>query len=186
MTIEAICNQALDLIGYKRHIGSVWDGSPAARVALNAWGDTRDTLLMAMRPDFSIWDDPLTPWKTAPPYYDDIRVWTSDTDPDLPWRYEYILPTDCLVPLAIKPRPHYLPIWRPLPMRFRVKDAHGTSVLLGDDPAPILTSVHSVIAVDLWHNDFIEGMVRVLANKFAPALVHGAVEKEKSDADNPR
>ena len=35
MTIESIVNQALDRIGYKRHLGNIWDGSPAARIALD-------------------------------------------------------------------------------------------------------------------------------------------------------
>src|SRR6185436_12851582 len=74
------------------------------------------------------------------PWYDDVNPWTP-AYPDLPWRYEYPLPALCLVPLAVKPRPAYLPVWRPRPMRFRAKTASGVYTLLGDDPAPILTSV---------------------------------------------
>jgi hypothetical protein len=50
MSIEGICNQALDLIGEKRHIGNIYEGSSVARVALNAWGQTRDDLLQQMHP----------------------------------------------------------------------------------------------------------------------------------------
>jgi hypothetical protein len=186
-TVEAVCNQALDAIGYQRHITSVWDGTRAARIALNAWGDTRDTLFMAMRPDFAIWDDPLVPSKTAPPYYDDVRVWTPTTDPDLPWKYEYQLPANCLVPLVIKPRPSYLTVWRPRQSRYRIKGTiENKHVLLGDDPAPVLTCVHSVPAVPVWENDFIEAMVRVLAQKFQVGLGEGPPPKEeKADANNP-
>jgi hypothetical protein len=40
MTIESICNQALDVIGYARHIGNIYEGSKAARVALDLYGQT--------------------------------------------------------------------------------------------------------------------------------------------------
>lgn len=185
-TIEAVCNQALDAIGYKRHIGNIYEGTQAARIALNMWGDTRDTLFTMLRPDFSVWDDPLEPYKTAPPYYDEQRPWTAETDPDLPWHYEYKIPDNCLVPLAIKPRPSYLPIWRPKWARFRIKGSIVAQdyVLLGDDPAPILTCVHSVPAVWAWHSDFTEGMVRVLARKFQ--VLVGPPPKEEADANNSR
>jgi hypothetical protein len=127
-------------------------------------------------------------FKSAPPYYDDIRVWTPDY-PDLPWLYEYLRPDKCLMPLALKPRPGYLPIWRPRPMRYRFKGslAAGDYVLLGNDPAPVLTCVHSVTDVRVWPSDFIEAMVGVLHKKFAAALGDMPPQKEQGDgADNRR
>lgn len=185
MTIEAIVNQALDRIGYKRHIGTIWDGSAAARVALNTWGDTRDTLLTMLKPDWSLWDDALVPSKIAPPWYDEQRPWDATTDPDMPWRYEYPLADDCLVPLTLKPRADYLAIWRPRPMRFRVKAAAGVLTMLGNDPAPVMTCVHSVHDTALWHNDFVEAMVQTLAKKFQPLMGHPAKE-EQGDGNKPR
>jgi hypothetical protein len=177
MSIEAICNAALDTIGYKRHIGSVWEGTPAARALLDTWGDTRDTLLSAMKPDWSIWDDALTAIKTAPPYYDEQNLWTS-AYPDVPWQYEYGLPELCLVPLSLKKRPDYLTIYRPRPMRFRVK-ANGAYTLLGNDPAPLLTCVHSVRDTGLWPEDFRLTMVEALSKKVAPLV--GAKEVKSAD-----
>lgn len=187
MTIESIVNQALDRIGYKKHLGNIWDGSPPARIALNAWGDTRDTLFTMLQPDWSRWDDPLTPSKTAPPWYDEQTPWDSDLHPDMPWRFEYALPELCLVPLALKPRPAYLPVWRPRPMRWRIKAEGGAYTMLGNDPAPVMTSVHSVHDVDLWHNDFIEAMVETLAKRLAPLTGGPAKEPErKGDANDAR
>jgi hypothetical protein len=177
MSIEAICNQALDTIGYKRHIGSIWDGTPAARVLLDAWGDTRDALISGLRPDWSTWDDELLAIKVAPSYYDEQNPWTP-AYPDLPWRYEYGLPDLCLVPLALKSRPTYLTIYRPRPMRFRVK-AKDTYTLLGDDPAPILTCVHSVRDTELWPEDFRGVMVAALSKRVAPLV--GAKEVKNAD-----
>lgn len=185
MTVESIVNQALDVIGYKRHLGSIWDGSAAARIALDAWGDTRDTLFTMLKPDWAVWDDPLVPSKTAPPWYDEQTPWTTEY-PDLPWRYEYPAPEDCLVPLALKPRPTWTTVWRPRPMRWRTKAADGVYTLLGDDPAPILTCVHRVNTVDLWEADFTQAMVEILAKKFAQALAPGAVKEERGDGRDRR
>jgi len=187
MTIEGIVNQALDRIGYRKHLGNLWDGSAAARVALDCWGDTRDALFTVLRPEWAIWDDELIWSKAAPPWYDDVTPWTPDY-PDLPWRYEYPLPELCLVPVAIKPRPAYLPVWRLRPMRFRAKTASGVYTLLGDDPAPILTSVHSVHDPAVWDNPFIEAVVETLAKKFARSLAPGSVPEQQQGgqhADHP-
>src|SRR4051812_5306740 len=86
MTVEAIVNQALDLIGYKRHVGSVWDGSPAARVALNAYAETRDEVLA------------LRPWPFARARIDlspDAAV------PHAPWSYRFTRPTEAITILDV-------------------------------------------------------------------------------------
>jgi hypothetical protein len=65
-TIEGICNQALDVIGYTRHIGNIYEGTKAARIALNLWKQTRDALLSSIAPDWAKIDAPLTLLKSAP------------------------------------------------------------------------------------------------------------------------
>ena len=67
MSIESIVNQALDRIGYKRHIGNIWDGTVAARVALDAWAETRDALLVRTKPEWARDDIALEVLKSAPP-----------------------------------------------------------------------------------------------------------------------
>jgi len=184
MTIESVVNQALDRIGYKRHIGSIWDGSTAARVALNAWAETRDALLVRTKPEWARDDVPLEVLKRAPPYYDEQTPWDPVLHPDLPWLYEYAQPDNCLVPLALKPRPHTLPVWRPRAMRFRVKTgADQTYVLLGNDPAPILTCIVHTHNPDIWYEDFTELMIITLAKKFEVALGHPQPhQQEQKDA----
>lgn len=180
MTIETICNQALDAIGYKKHIGSVWEGTKAARVALNAWAETRDALLVTVQPDWARKDAGLSVIAAAPATYD--VPWTT-ANPDIPWLYEYGAPTDCLVPLMLKARPRTLPVWRPRANRFRIKTEGNAYTLLGNDPDPILTYVWSVTNVDLWHEDFIEMMIEALARKFSRALGGSPQPQEKEDAD---
>jgi len=187
MTIESVVNQALDRIGYKRHIGSIWDGSTAARVALNAWAETRDALLVRTKPEWARDDVPLEVLKRAPPYYDEQTPWDPVLHPDLPWLYEYAQPDNCLVPLALKPRPHTLPVWRPHAMRFRVKTDESNYVLLGNDPAPILTCIVHTHDPDVWYEDFKEVMIVTLAKKFEVALGHPtAKQQEPKDANDAR
>lgn len=169
MTIESICNQSLDAIGYKKHIGSIWEGSKAARVALNTWAETRDAMLSSMQPDWARKDAAVAVLKTAPAFYDATTPWTT-AFPDMPWRYEYDTPSDCIVPLTLKPRPFTLPVWRPRYARFRIK-TDITYTLLGDDPAPVLTYIWRITDPELWREEFIEAMVEVLAKKFQRALV---------------
>jgi hypothetical protein len=186
MMPEDIVNNALEVIGHEQRIGSFWDGTFEAVVARDMWIQLRDAQLSALQPDWSRWDDALTPSKTAPPAYSDARKWSSATDPDMPWLYEYALPDDCLVPMAIKHRPSTLPVWRPRPMRFRIKTEAGVYTLLGNDPAPVLTCVHSVADTTVWHNDFIDAMTEALAKRLAPLFGQKmAKPRETEDANNP-
>ena len=190
MRPEDIVNNALEIIGHEQRIATFGDGWPEAVAARDMWGQVRDAQLSVLRPEWAVWDDELVPSKSAPPWYDDVNPWTPDY-PDLPWRYEYKLPELCLVPLALHPRPAYLPVWRPRPMRFRAKTASGVHTLLGDDPAPILTSVHSVHDTELWDNNFIDAVTETLAKRLAglfgkaPRPAQGRQEREADSADNP-
>ena len=76
--VEAVVNQAVDLIGYKRHIGSIWDGTRPARVALNAFSQTRDEVLA------------LQSWPFALRRYGLV---TTTPTPAFPWLYRYAYPT---------------------------------------------------------------------------------------------
>jgi len=184
MSPEDIVNNALELIGHPTRIGSFFDGSPEAVVARDMWAETRDALLVRTQPDWAREDVPLEVIKSAPPYYDEQTPWVAGKYPDMPWLYEYAQPEVCLVPLALKPRAHTLPIWRPHAMRFRVKTGQDqTYVLLGNDPAPILTCIVHTNNPDIWYEDFIELMTVTLAKKlerlFAPIP-----ERKRPDAND--
>jgi len=167
MKPEDIVNNALEVIGHPQRIASFWDGSPEALVARDMWSETRDALLVRTQPDWAREDLALEVLKAAPSYYDEQTPWIAGLYPDLPWLYEYAQPEECLVPLALKPRPHTLPVWRPRAMRFRVKTGSDqTYVLLGNDPAPILTCIVHTHDPGVWYEDFIELMIVTLAKKF--------------------
>ena len=71
-------------------------------------------------------------------------------------------------------------------MRFRVKTDVSTYVLLGNDPAPILTCIVHTHDPDVWYEDFKEVMIATLAKKFEVALGHPGAKQEAKDADNAR
>lgn len=165
-SIEGICNEALDVIGYKRHINQIYEGTLAARVALNAWGQTRDGLLLATRPMWSHKDATLTLLKTAP-VGGYTGSWTTSS-PQIPWQYEYQWPTDCIWPLQIKETPRFLPVWKPQYKRHRmVFDTQSANrTILSDAQNAILVYVSQVLDPNDWHSDFHELMVQALAKKF--------------------
>ena len=182
-TIEGIANQALDLIGYKRHIGNVYEGSAASVKVLDLWGQTRDELLIQMKPDWAKKDAPLTLLRTAPDQYDPITPWSS-AYPPLPWKYEYGYPVDCVHDLQIKVTPWLFPIWRPRPMPYRLNYTTGIRTILTNEPSAILIYISNAFNPDDWEPDFIWMMVVTLAKKLSSSMP--AKEKEEDGGDTAR
>ena len=166
MSIESICNQSLDLIGYKRHIGSIWDGSPAARIALNAYAETRDEVL-AMQPwDFARAFLPLT------------------LDPGLappPWLYAFQRPTSAITVLDVYPtEPDLL---EPKPSRWLETVTPDRTILTRFSPAAIAMTSR-VTNIDDWSPEFTLMVIRSLAQKLQHALM--GAPKEQPDESRGR
>jgi hypothetical protein len=159
--IEAICNQAFDLIGHKRHIGSIWDGSVEARIAINAWGDTRDALLTEQ------------PWYWA---RGEATLALTGT-PSIPWMYEYVYPSDAAKVWQVRPVTVVLNDPRPVVWRENIDDAART-LLANVSPA---IAVFTVKLVDpaVWPADFTQAMVVRLAERFHTALAAPAAKQER-------
>jgi hypothetical protein len=182
MTIEGVCNQALDLIGYRRHITNIWDGSKAARIALNTWAETRDALLSKQQPRWAKRDDQLILLRSAPEFHYTEVDWTP-AYPDLPWLYEYDTPVGCLVPLQVKPRLVVLPNWRPRPVSFRTKQNntdHKYTILTNQVNA-VLTCIYSVHDPDEWDAEFTEAMIQVLARKFQVGMGERQPQRQQQE-----
>lgn len=188
LTIEGVCNQALDLIGYPRHIGNIYEGSRAGRLALDSWGETRDLALSTTQPSWARADAPLTLLRSAPEFgYDAGTPWTS-AYPPIPWLYEYDTPDDCIVPLALKPQ-LYLPIYRPrfIPFRSQNDAASDYTILTNINPA-IMTYIKRVLDPNQWDLDFVELMVHGLAKRFQAGIGKAQAQpqpqqRERQDAN---
>lgn len=194
-TIEGMCNQALDLIGYTRHIGNIYEGTKASRIALDVWSETRDALLQTMRPDWARQDVRLTLRKSAPAIVNGVAdytgvTWNDATHPAFPWLYEYTYPANCIEPLQIKGSIRFLPAWRPRSKTFRVRSIANIMVILTNQADAILVCVAKVTDPNLWHEEFIEAMIQILARKFEAELApqrraaRQQQEQQQSNANN--
>lgn len=169
MTIENICNQALDVIGYPRKIGNIYEGTKAARAFLNTWVETRDALLDKVQPDWAKTDTTLTLLKLAPGIINGsanygLAGWNTSY-PQIPWLYEYQYPANCITPLQVKSPLGVLPIWRPRARPFRENFSASGRTILTNEPAAILIYIAVVSDPDAWHNEFTEMMIMALAKK---------------------
>lgn len=154
MTIEAICNQALDLIGYKRHIGYIYEGTLAARIALDVWGTTRDTLLVAREWDFALYQGTLANTGLVPMNY---------------WAAEYYWPADALAIRAV------YPIFKPTdpaPVRFDLDyDTRlSTNVILSTEAAAYALYTGRTLDPTKWRPEFVSLFVETLAREFDAGL----------------
>ncbi len=184
-----VVNLALARIGYSHRIGSLYDGSKAANLALTIYGATRDELLRAEDWDFAESNVPLTLLKQAPPggYFPPV-IWTT-AYPPLPWLYEYSYPADCLKVRSIRGVPLIIPNFDPIPVVWSVESdsALSAKVVVCNVPNAILTYTARLTDPNDWEADFSEALAAALARRFAPELVGlDAAKMEASDEQAAR
>lgn len=102
-------------------INDIYEGSDAARVALELYAQARDELLDAKDWSFSRRTAPLTLLKGPPPAggYNFAQPW-SNLYPAPGFLYEFLYPVDCLDLRAVIPAPGPMPDLDPLPALWRV------------------------------------------------------------------
>lgn len=180
---ESICNQALRRIGYAIPIGYLMEGSPAARVAVEVYGQTRDNLMRGFDFDFARQATGLTLLKTAPVGgYGFMTPWTN-AYPSPGYIFEYAYPPECLLIRSLRPTPVAMPEFDPQPNTFTI--ANDPSVT---PSKVILTNLANAQAVytgrvtnpEYWNASFTESLVDSLATLFQQALGPSAeADKER-------
>jgi hypothetical protein len=125
MTVETICNQALDIIGYSRHIGSIYEGSKAARIALDIYVQTRDEVLASQ------------PWYFA---RSELTLVATGTTPAGPWPFEFTYPANAIRLWFVKPS--VIPA-DPVPVRW----LESYDISLGGTKRSILTTFSPAVGV---------------------------------------
>jgi hypothetical protein len=152
-------NAALRRIGYKLRVGSLYDGSEAARAALDVYSQTRDALLRSESWPFAQRATGLTT--------------NGQTAPD-GWSYEYTWPADCLLVRAIQPYPIPSPNLNPSDILFTPFNDNRLT-----PPAKvILTTISPAAAIytaqitdpTTWEPSFCEALIDKLAVILTPAL----------------
>jgi hypothetical protein len=170
-----VLNLTLARIGYPGRIGNLYDGSKAAKKALDLYAQTRDQLMRQNDWGFAERNLNLVLLKSAPPGgYIPPTTW-STAYPPLPWLFEYARPTDCLKIRAIKGVPLFLPVMDPQPVVFTeandtVAPATG-QVILCNVANAVLTYSGQVTDPTAWEPDFVEALSAELERPMALLLV---------------
>lgn len=171
-----VVNLALQRIGYKGRVGNLYDGSAAAKDALDIYAQTRDELLRQNDWGFAERNVNLTLLKFAPPGgYIPPLTWSSQYPP-LPWLFEYAYPNDCLKVRAVKSVPLFVPNFDPQPNVFTIANDNAldppAKVILCNAPDATLVYTGQVTSPALWEADFIEAIAAALGRRLAPTLVN--------------
>lgn len=168
-------NAALVRIGHQLRIGTLYDGSMAAKRALDIYAQTRDQMLRDGDWHFAERDTTLTLLKAAPAAgYIPPTVWSLALYPPLPWQYEYQWPSDCLKVRAVKPTPLFLPNFDPKPHSFATPNDNSyipaIKVICCNVASAILTYTGQITDPTTWEPSFAEVFIAALARRLVPAL----------------
>ena len=177
-TPEDVVNNALIRMGRERMIGSLWEGSKSAQLALRIYAQTRDEVLRQFDWDFAERQVSMTLLKSAPMAgYFPPNGWTS-AYPPRPWAFEYVYPTDCLKVRAVKwpsyflynpdPRAELFSIGNDAPL---ADPTAYVKVLLCNVPDAVIVYTGQVTDPSEWEADFVEAIAAALSRRLAPALV---------------
>ncbi len=166
-------NAALVRLGYRLRVGSLFDGSDAAKNALDVYAQTRDELLRQNDWGFAERNIAATLLKSAPAAYVPPTVWNPALNPPLPWRFEYVYPGDCLKVRAVKPTPIFLPDYDPQPFVFSVINDNllnpPAKAIVCNAANAILVYTGQVTDPITWEADFTEAFIDALAEVMAPS-----------------
>lgn len=177
---EDVINDSLTRIGYKLRVGSIFDGSEAAKIALDIYSQTRDNALRQFDWGFAERDVTLTLLKTAPVNGYGITPWTN-AYPILPWIYEYGCPSDLIKVRSLRRTPVFIPSFDPSPVNFRMANDNAYNpaqkVILTNLPSAVLVYTAQVVDPTTWEPSFTESLCAALARRLAPSLSNLDVEK---------
>ena len=171
-------NIALTRVGYKgRRVGNLYDGSAAAVVALDIYGQTRDAMQRDNDYGFCERNISLTLLKQAPAGgYFPPTAWSGATNPPPPWLYSYTYPQDCLKIRSIKSVPMFVANYDPRPNVFAVENdnyyAPPQKVVLCDVANAMAVYTGRITDPQTWEPDFAEAFVDALGRRLAPTLAN--------------
>lgn len=171
-----LANVALVRMGYKLSVGSLYDGSSAAKKILDIYAQTRDELLRSFDWGFAERNIALTLLKQAPiGGYVPPATWNPATNPPVGYLFEYAYPGDCLKVRSVKPTPLFFPNFDPQPYLFDVANDSNYNpaqrVILCNVPSALITYTGQVTDPATWDVGFSEQFAASLGRHLGPALV---------------
>lgn len=172
-----LVNVALRKIGYKLRVGSLFEGSMAAKTALDIYGQTRDRLLRENDWGFAEGNVALTLLKSSPVGgYVPPTVWDPTVNPPIPWLFEYTRPADCLKIRSVKFTPLFVPNFDPQPRIFGEANDNTLSppaqVILCNVPNALLCYTRQVTDLTSWEPDTIDTFADALAKDLSKGLAN--------------
>lgn len=171
-----VVNLALSLIGYPLRIGNLYEGSRAAKAALDIYSQARDAKLREGDWPFASRSVVATLLKSSPVGgYFPPNTWSSASHPPQPWRYEYTFPDDCLEIRACKPQAYFVPNFQPQAYLFAVSNDNGYTpprrVVLSNVADAMLIYTGQVTDPATWPPDFVNAFAADLGKMLAPELM---------------
>lgn len=182
---------ALVRSGYTVRIGSIYEGSAAARAGLEFYSQTRDNAFgerdyRFLRQQISLG----APLKTAPPGgYPPGRAWNPTTDPEIPWVFEYAYPTNCIEIRSIRSSAVVIPEFTPMFTRFTTADdtISHTKIVLTNLPNAMANITGRITDPNQWNDsNFTEALIDALAVQFQKWLPLDPSRIQMSEADTQR
>jgi hypothetical protein len=186
--VDAV-NAALVRIGHTFRVGSLYDGSAAAKAALDIYGQTRDDLLREMRPGFASRQISLTLQKTAPVGgYVPPVIWNPQDYPQQPWIFQYMFPDDALLIGSVRPSAIMVPVFLPTAKLFSVSNDNTfdlpQKVILCNVSGAIATYVGRVTDPSVWEASFAEALIASLARRLTVALADPRLLQAEASDEN--
>lgn len=191
----SVGNLALAEIGFKARIGSLYDGTLAAKKILDCYAEERDALLDEGDWDFAERTTVGVLLKQAPASYL-TTPWTPSY-PAVPWLFEYAFPPDAVGVRGVKTQQVTIPNFDPRYNRFEVVNDAGPQTVAGYTPPlkVVLCNVANAIVVytgqvtnpDEWTPPFLKALVSRIAKSIGPALMGPEIIKvaaPESQADS--
>jgi hypothetical protein len=168
-----IVNASLARIGFKDRVGNLYEGSRAAKNALDIYAQTRDALLRDGEWPFAQRDLAAVLNKSAPVGgYSVGTPWDPTTYPPLPWLYQYQWPDDCLKVRTLKTGYIGVPNFNPQPNLFAVLNNGGARSIVSNIASAVLTYVGQITDPTQMPADFLEAFVAALGRRMAPLLAN--------------
>jgi hypothetical protein len=167
-----VVNLALSKIGIKDRIGNIYEGSAAAKAALDIYSQTRDEMLRS------------SDWGFAEKIA--AGVLTGNAAP-FPWTFEYAYPTDCVKVRNLFGATYIADTNDPRPTLWTVGGIAAAKVIWAKIATCTLVYTKQVTDPSLWEPLFVEAFADALGKRIAPVLATADAakmvgEQEKADA----
>lgn len=170
-----VTNNAFTRMGLKMRVGSLLDGSDAAKQALDVYAQARDKLLASFDFDFAERAVDLQLINQAPAGgYFPPYTWDPSLYPPPGFKYQYAFPSDAVKIRSLKFQPLFTMNIDPRPLKFSEynNDTLGRRTIVTGVPAAVAIYTGRVTDPTLWSVTFADALAADLAVLMGPALAN--------------